>query len=379
MKKPIYLSLVFIVIFLFDVQAQSKLPIIKANSEMVNIREGKDFHENAWSIAPEANPDVYTSSNAGESVTFYTDIDSISFVVDKEKVHDFIILLNKKDTAYTQIKYAPSYLDILKGAATFDDTDHYKIPKFTYQDSSAQALKTLRKALNLDSIAGSGNEVSRIINLMHWMHDFIPHDGNHENPVVKNAMSLIKECKQERRGLNCRGLGIVLNECYLALGFKSRFVTCMPKDSIFNDCHVINMVYSQDLEKWIWVDPTNDAYVLDEKGMLLGFNEVRERLIQDKTLIINPDANWNNRFSVIKENYLYEYMAKNLYRFECPLRSEYNLETRSKGQVVEYVELIPLDGYNKTPKTVTSKSEKLDMTFKNYRTTNPSIFWAKPE
>lgn len=56
----------------------------------------------------------------------------------------------------------------------------------------------------------------------------------------------------------------MLNECYLAMGFKSRFITCMPKVMI-NDCHVINAVYSNTLNKWLWMDPTFNAYVTDEK------------------------------------------------------------------------------------------------------------------
>ena len=130
--------------------------------------------------------------------------------------------------------------------------DNTEIPKFTYQDSSASELKVLRKELNLDSIAGGGNEISKILNLMHWIHDLIPHDGNHENPIVKNAMSLINQCKQEDRGLNCRGLATVLNDCYLAMGIKSRFVTCMPKDSVFN---VTFETYKTNNPNQFWVKP----------------------------------------------------------------------------------------------------------------------------
>ena len=63
---------------------------------------------------PEYKPDVFTSNKIGERVTFYTDLDSISFVVESIAVHDFIILLNGTDSAYTQIRYEPSYLDNLK-------------------------------------------------------------------------------------------------------------------------------------------------------------------------------------------------------------------------------------------------------------------------
>lgn len=214
---------------------------------------------------------------------------------------------------------------------------------------------------------------------MHWIHDLIPHDGNHENPLVKNAMSMISLCKKDERGLNCRGLATVLNECYLSMGIQSRFVTCMPKDSVFNDCHVINMVFSQQLNKWIWIDPTHDAYIMNEKGELLGLSEVRKRLINGEMIILNPDANWNNQQSTLKENYLLEYMAKNLYRFSCPIRSEYDFETFEKGDVKEYAELIPLDGYNQRPKISERYNEDLGILIKTFKTNNPEQYWAKPK
>ncbi len=79
---------------------------------------------------------------------------------------------------------------------------------------------------------------------------------------------MIAVCRKDNRGLNCRGLATVLNECYLAMGFSSRLVFRLPKDSlgVDPDCHVINMVFVPSLKKWIWTDPTNDAYVMNERG-----------------------------------------------------------------------------------------------------------------
>jgi hypothetical protein len=235
----------------------------------------------------------------------------------------------------------------------------------------------LRKAFNLDSIAGKGNEVSKILNLMHWIHNLVPHNGNMENPQVKNAMSMIAECKRENRGLNCRGLATVLNECYLSMGIRSRFVTCLPKDSlgIDNDCHVINMVYSKQLKKWIWIDPTFDAYVMNEKGELLGLEEVRERLINDKPLLLNPEANWNHISSQTKEYYLYTYMAKNLYMLECPVSSEYDTETRIPGKTITYIQLVPLNYFKKLPDKTESTNNVNKTTMVTYRTNDPAAFW----
>jgi len=156
-------------------------------------------------------------------------------------------------------------------------------------------LVKIRTDFKLDSIAGNGNEVSKILNVLHWVHATIRHDGSSNNPTLKNAIDLIKVCKTEKRGVNCRMMATILNECYLAMGIKSRYITCMPKETEFDDCHVINMVYSNDLKKWIWIDPTFDAYVMNEKGELLGLGEVRERLINGKPLLLNPEANWNKK------------------------------------------------------------------------------------
>ena len=273
------------------------------------------------------------------------------------------------------------YRYILRKAQQYNPADKRPIPAFTYQSASDPNLVALRKAFNLDSIAGQGSEVSKIINLCHWIHQLVPHDGNNGNPVVKNALSMINECKRENRKLNCRGLAIVLNECYLSMGFKSRFVTCLPKDSlgIDNDCHVINMVYSNDLKKWLWIDPTFDAYVMNENGELLGIEEVRDRIARDKPLILNPDANWNRRVSQTKEHYLLTYMAKNLYRLECPVHSQYDLETKAQGKNIDYVQLLPLDYFKQTPDKTEQSNEQSGTTLTTYKTNNPELFWAKPE
>jgi hypothetical protein len=266
------------------------------------------------------------------------------------------------------------FLYILKKAGAYNPEDKRIVPEFTYQSADNPNLTALRKAFNLDSVAGTGNDVAKIKNLLHWIHTLIPHDGNHGNPEVKNAMSMIQQCKRDNRGLNCRGLATVLNECYLSLGIKSRFVTCLPKDSLKrdNDCHVINMVYCESFKKWIWIDPTNEAYVTNEKGELLSVEEVRERMIKELPLVVNPDANWNMKSPVVISGYLFRYMAKNLYMLECPVNSQYDTETNSPGKVVSYIRLLPLDYFDQKP----DKKESNGYIF--YKTNNPKTFWQTP-
>ena len=191
---------------------------------------------------------------------------------------------------------------------------------------------------------------------------------------------MISVCKKENRGLNCRGRATVLNECYLSLGIPSRFITCLPKDSLHIDteCHVINMVYSKDLKKWLWIDPTNNAYVMNEKGELLSIEEVRERLITGKPLSLNPEANYNGNGKVIKEEYLYRYMAKNLYSFRCFINNSYNTETFIKGNTYIKIDLLPMENPYQKPYNIETPNDDWHITWINYSCTNPKLFWQAP-
>lgn len=242
------------------------------------------------------------------------------------------------------IRAKGDYLYILQQSGEYvQGNDDCGQLRFTYMGSGDADLMRVRHHFNLDSIAGSGDEISKMKRLLTWVHDEVRHDGSSDNPQSRNAIDLIELCRKEQRGVNCRMLAQILNECYLAMGFKSRFVTCMPQVYV-GDCHVINAVYSDSLRKWVWMDPTYNAWVMDEDGQLLGIGEVRERLKNGQPLLLNEEANWNQKKQT-KAAYLEAYMAKNLYYLSGPLRSEFNAETNYEGKTWSpYVTLIPL-GY----------------------------------
>ena len=84
--------------------AQS-LPVIKASSKVVTIKDGVHHKKGYWYIMPEKKPDVYYVElpEKEQEVRFITDKDSISFRVEYGRQYDFIILLNDKDSCYTRI------------------------------------------------------------------------------------------------------------------------------------------------------------------------------------------------------------------------------------------------------------------------------------
>jgi hypothetical protein len=109
MKAKIFVLIVATLHIQCAFAQKENLPIINANSTQVDIEEDHVLKKNVWRIAPEICLDVYQTS--AKEVTFYTDIDSISFIINpKVGKYDFIVLLNEKDTARTQIKYKRSGL-----------------------------------------------------------------------------------------------------------------------------------------------------------------------------------------------------------------------------------------------------------------------------
>lgn len=367
MKKLFALLLIPVLSF------AQEMKTITATNEMVNIKVDGKLKKRAWKITPDVSPDVYATN--AKTVTFYTDKEEITVHPVEGKPYDFYIDLNGKK-ALTRVQYEPTYIETLQRGAAYNLQDKREFPAFGYTPSTDANLQKLRKEFNLDSIAGKGDEVSQIKNLMRWVHNTIRHDGSSDNPAVKNAQGIIGVCKVEGRGVNCRMMATVLNECYLAMGFKSRYITCMPKELKFDDCHVINMVYSNQLNKWLWMDPTFEAFVMDDKKNLLSVEEVRERLITGKPLKLNKEANWNHKSKRTKEDYLDGYMAKNLYRISAPVISTYDTETDHSHPHLDYIELVPLDGLNQDHVSEMTYDSGDKRVF--YVTNNPELFWVKP-
>jgi hypothetical protein len=264
------------------------------------------------------------------------------------------------------IREIGDYKNILRQAEKYVSADTTGLPHFHYEKTTNNRLQDVKKLFNLDSIAGQGDEISKIINLMTWVHNAIRHDGSNYALCEFDAVDFYNYYKATGKGINCRGMSITLNECYLAMGFQSRFMVCLPKNDKDIDCHVINCVYSTTLGKWLWMDPSFNAYVKDENGNLLSIEEVRERLINDQALVLNADANHNNEEPQTKEYYLDSYMSKNLYWLQCSVISKFNQESRYRSNTDTYVSLVP-PGF-----------QHFNVQNNDLVTSDPAYFWQKP-
>lgn len=254
-------------------------------------------------------------------------------------------------------------LHILQQSGNYTGEDKKTLPAFVYQNAEHQNLKEVRKHFNLDSVSGNGDEVSKMINIMLYVTKSIKYDGANWALCEFDAIDFYNYHKATNKGINCRHKAMALNEMYLAMGFKSRYVTCMPKDQKDPDCHVINCVYSETLKKWLWMDASHGIYVMDENNRMLSIEEVRERLKNNLPLKLNKETERT------KEWYLDYYMAKNLYWIQCTNKSKFNTESRyrSNDKDLQYISLIP-SGYG----------EHNHYLENNVITHDPAYFWQLP-
>lgn len=86
--------------------AQNEQPILKTNTEKLSIKDGLIMRTDYWTLVPEETLDVYTADKTSKTkvVTFYSDIDSIAFEVKPREAYNFAIVLNGKDTCWTQVR-----------------------------------------------------------------------------------------------------------------------------------------------------------------------------------------------------------------------------------------------------------------------------------
>jgi hypothetical protein len=256
--------------------------------------------------------------------------------------------LIKEDRLFLErlIKYAEYKNEVVNLERTFE-----------YMDSSDSNLRELRNKYNLDSVAGAGSESSMLINLMRWVQNVLPYNGQCGKIEPINSLYLLESEKAKEKGINCNMKATILNEVYLAMGFKSRVIHCLAKGNNFIEDHFINMVYSTDLEKWIYMDPSVGGYLKDERGVLLSIQEVRQKLIKGERIILNSEA-------VLPNDLYLHYMLKNLFRFESQFKSEFNSVSNDNLTCHLYPKLY------------------MDTNTKNGNgiiVSNPDFFWVKPE
>ena len=160
----------------------------------------------------------------------------------------------------------------------------------------------------------------------------IPHANQTKYPEKRNAIALWEYTRAIEPAFNCRLHSILLHELMLSEGITNRFVTCLPADTLDSDCHVVNLVWLPEQNKWAMIDSDMQAWISNSEGTPLSLAEMRERYISGSPMQIHP------LFDSLKEDFNYDYYrsywAKNLYWFICWEETGYGKEDSMKGRQI---------------------------------------------
>jgi hypothetical protein len=77
---------------------QKKLPVLSTTSKTISIKEGNLLHKNVWAISSEVEFDEFVTNKFSEekSVSFISNIDTLTFIVTPNNTYDFVIQHNNE-------------------------------------------------------------------------------------------------------------------------------------------------------------------------------------------------------------------------------------------------------------------------------------------
>lgn len=247
-------------------------------------------------------------------------------------------------------------VELLRAAAPLraDTVDYH----FTYTQDSMRA-REIRDYFRLDTLVNpAATTWDNAVALAQFVARNIPHANQKVYPEVCNATALWEYTRTVEPAFNCRLHSILLHELLLAEGITNRFVTCLPADSLDSDCHVVNIVWLPERQKWAMIDSDMKAWVAAPDGTPLSLEEMRQRYLDDGQMEVHSLLGEDKNF-----DYYRSYWAKNLYWFVCWEDTGYDKEVEYEGRVVA---LLPpgFDGFSLDESTV--------------RTSDADRFWATP-
>ena len=243
-----------------------------------------------------------------------------------------ILLVSCASTDYVENDYEKN-VALLKNAVPYTtDTTQNLQKEYLVDQTRAEQIREYFKtnsSLDLDAIAASQKSTwEKALDVAVFVAKNIPHNNQKEMLVERNAITLWEYSRRNKNGFNCRWHATILSELLLSIGIRNSFVTCLPYDKDDGDCHVVNIVWLPELNKWAMLDCDFTEYATSSDGTPLSLQEMREYIQSDKDFTVNIlpgfEASWVAKPSGLK--YLQAYWAKNLYWFALYTVYAFDLE-----------------------------------------------------
>lgn len=241
------------------------------------------------------------------------------------------------------------------------------VNKIIYRTDSLE-YKELRDKYNLDDLVGLSN-FETCKNVLCWLNKNIIHTGNYDGSDRQDALTLLERAYQTQKGINCLSLSIVLCECLLALGIRTRVVYMMPEAVEDGDNHVVVESYISELSKWVMLDATYGNYCFDICGIPLNLREIQEVINANLDYNFSDSLNYNGETNLDIED-IKAYYKKNVFFFRCKSIQEYGSH-REHGNMIE----IAPEGFNVHERMVKNLQYRMNL----YGESEYFVKWLKYE
>lgn len=159
--------------------------------------------------------------------------------------------------------------------------------EYAYEDFGK--LARLRETFGLDKVvAGAKTEFEAQLKLMRWAYE-VPIGGlnywswdYYDLPQAKRSadgsIAMQKDYTGRRRDQHCLYCNLTLVSACLAMGYPARWVNIATRTTYG---HEVVEVWSNDFNKWVFLDATRDYYIYDpDTGIPMSLTEINARLAE---------------------------------------------------------------------------------------------------
>lgn len=258
------------------------------------------------------------------SVDFILNLNSIDYPIhleyaENELTGSFKIINKEKLLRFTKIKdtyefsepyfiIPQQYIELLRKYHTYERKQ--KSVNLIYELNNSNVLDYLHK-IGIET--ENKHNLFTIKQLLKQLCIKIHHDGvNYTHCKDHGTIAQIKHALLQNSFTNCRGMAIIFSGILRAYGFKSCYVTCFPYSQSDEERHVVCEVYVEELNKFIFIDPSNQVYFM-KNDIVLNLLEMRECIQNNEDITYYQNASHNgDSFDLI--SYL-GYFSKNIFRF----------------------------------------------------------------
>ena len=141
---------------------------------------------------------------------------------------------------------------------------NYNYEKLPLEDSvNTMEFSELKKYVVSKTTLKSKKEPELFFELMEWVSNQWEHNGWNVAPDSLNSLGILKSAHEDGQQYRCVEYGVVLNDILNSFGYVARTVGLKHKDVDYGGAgmgHVATEVWSNKLNKWIFLDPQFGIY-----------------------------------------------------------------------------------------------------------------------